>query len=244
MVLLIAAAALSAHIVLPPRNRGDECRYSADRSADISAAGLSALDLSAGAGSLRIVGRSDISTVKVRARACASSRAMLDELQLKSRRTGSTYHVETVAPENNRWEDDGYARLELVIEVPASMTARVSDGSGEAHIEGIAALDIDDGSGELEISNISGDVKVDDGSGEISITDVNGSVRIDDGSGEITIRGVGGDVTISDGSGSIDVSRVGRDFTVSSDGSGDIEQSDVRGRVRIPSDSRSARRHR
>jgi hypothetical protein len=241
--ILVTAVGIAAALT-PRAGHPDDCRYTAERTATIAASGISTLDLEAGAGSLRIVGKAGISQIQVRGHACASSDAMLAELQLRANRSGGTYTVEALGPDNSReWrDDDSYARIDLVIEVPTSIFARVSDGSGEAFVSGVAGLDMDDGSGELEISDIGGDVTIDDGSGELSITDVQGDVSVDDGSGEVTIRDVTGSVTVSDGSGSIRVSRVGGDFTVRSDGSGDVQQSGVTGAVRVPGRDRKHRR--
>lgn len=235
--ILVTAIGLAAAPAFPARtSAADDCRYTAERTATIAASGISTLELEAGAGSLRIIGRSGISQIQVRGRACASSTALLGALQLRANRSGTTYAVEMLAPENTRkWNDDGsYARIDLVIEVPASMVARVSDGSGEAIISGIAGLDMDDGSGELEVTNVGGDVTIEDGSGELEITGVQGDVVVEDGSGEVTIRDVTGSVTVSDGSGSIRVAQVGGNFTVRSDGSGDVQESGVSGTVRVP----------
>jgi hypothetical protein len=235
---------------LPAQSR-DECRYTATRAADMSASGINLLDLEAGAGSLRVEGRAGLTTIRVRGQACASSQSLLDEVTLTARRTGSTYEVLTDGPDQVRNRE--YARMDLVIEVPASMAANITDGSGSVTVAGLRSLTVDDGSGELQISGITNGVRIEDGSGEIEISDVTGNVDIDDGSGEITLREIRGTVTIRDGSGSIDarnvtgsvrvlddgsgsieVDRVGGDLVVDSGSRGDIHHSGVKGEVRIP----------
>jgi hypothetical protein len=230
----------SSHPARMPQHSADDCRYSADRTADVSASGITDFHLDAGAGSLRVVGRRGITTIQVHAHACASSRDILNGLQLGARRSGNTYSVSSL-PRDSHFMDDEYGRMDLVIEVPAAIDAVIEDGSGDASISGLHSLDVSDGSGDLEITDIGGDVTVDDGSGDLTSAGVRGDVDVDDGSGEVHVRDVGGSVTMSDGSGSLFVSQVRGNFTVTEDGSGDIEQSDISGAVRIP---QKYRRHR
>ena len=74
-------------------------------------------------------------------------------------------------------------------------------------------------------------VKIDDGSGSIDVSHVSGDVSIIDGSGSINVRGVQGSVTIDDGSGSIKISDVEEDLIITGDGSGGLTYSDIRGTV-------------
>ena len=148
--------------------------------------------------------------------------------------------------------NNGYARLDLVIEVPARMAADISDGSGSVEIVNLGDVDLTDGSGEINGRDLHGNIRIHDGSGSITLTDVAGEVEIRDGSGSIDLRNVAGmiDVTdgsgeveitgarnsvrISDSSGSIGVRDVAGDFTVERDGSGGIDYANVRGRVDLP----------
>jgi DUF4097 and DUF4098 domain-containing protein YvlB len=60
---------------------------------------------------------------------------------------------------------------------------------------------------------------------------VTGDVEVEDGSGDIKIQAVGGTVTIDDGSGSIDVRDVELDLNIVDDGSGSVRIADVRGAI-------------
>jgi hypothetical protein len=97
------------------------------------------------------------------------------------------------------------------------------------------SLDIEDGSGSIEVRNVRGDIELDDESGSIQMTDVGGMLNINDGSGSISIRGAGGAIAIVDGSGSVTVARAGGSVTIE-DGSGSIDVSDVAGDLIIPDD--------
>ena len=214
----------------------DNCRFEASRSATIQASAGDRLDLIARAGSLTIRGREGMTEVRVRGRACASSEELLEQVQLESRRSGGTIHVEVPEVDMGSWRSGGnrYASLHLEIDVPMGMVADIEDGSGSTDIDGLGDLRIEDGSGEIRMSNMQGDVTIDDGSGDIVIAGARGTVRVEDGSGSIEVRDVRGDVVVEDGSGSIDVRDVAGDFIVDRDGSGGISHSGVRGRVDIP----------
>lgn len=250
MTRLIAIAALAVASGVSAQDR--DCRYEAERAANISASAADQLELIARSGSLRVEGRNDLSTVQVRGRACASSEDLLDQLRLETGRRNDVVRVEVPEIDMGGWGRDRYAYLDLVLEVPAGMAAEIEDGSGESFLSGLGELNIEDGSGELTLENImgdvfiddgsgeitmrgiDGDVTIDDGSGEVAIFDVTGSVSVEDGSGGIDVEGVGGSVRIDDGSGSISVKDVRGDFTVTDDGSGSIRHSGVQGQVKIP----------
>lgn len=215
----------------------EDCPYQAPRQERLDASGVQALRVHAQAGSLRIEGRAGETAIVVRGTACAPREGQLEDVRLRAERSGATAVVRAEVPETFGWlSGAGGARLDLALEVPPGVTVEVEDGSGSIHIENVAAATVRDGSGEIVLRGIAGEVRISDGSGTIEIRDV-GSVIVDeDGSGGITVAGVRGSVTVrEDGSGSILVRDVGGDFTVEDDGSGSITHHAVRGRVRIPS---------
>ena len=229
----------------------DDCRFEAQRSATVSTANARSLLVEVGVGALRVEGRSGLTEVRVRGRACASSQALLERLDVDVDRRGAVVHVVTPETEHD-FRNEEYARLDLVIEVPAGIEAQISDGSGSAEVRGLGAtrvhdgsgallieeigglLEIEDGSGEIIANGIDGDVVVDDGSGDIRMDDIRGSVSIEDGSGTVHLARVGRNVRVDDSSGDIDVDGVGGDFIVGTDGSGSIRHGGVRGRVDVP----------
>jgi hypothetical protein len=229
----------------------DDCRYSAPREATVDAAAATSMYVSAGAGNLRIEGRPGLRQARIRATACASDRDLLDDIQLTATRSGDQVRVHA-NDDDLELRNRQYARLNVIIEVPENLAAEIQDGGGDVEIAGIGQLDLNDGSGEIILQDLRGDVEIEDGSGEITVSGVQGNVRIhdgsgeidlhdvvgsvviSDGSGEITITRVGRDVTVSDSSGSIEVDEVGGSFTVRDDSSGDVDYRRVKGQVRIP----------
>jgi hypothetical protein len=217
---------------------GSAQNYDEPRNATVPASGATLLKVDARAGQLRITGRADLTEVRVRGTARASSRSVLADIKLEAVREGNEVHVRAIVPEHRDccdWNDQ--ALLDLVIEAPATLAVDVDDTSGDMTIEGIAAkVRIDDNSGNIRVRDAGGDVWISDSSGGIDIRGVKGAVDIDeDSSGEIEVYDVTGSVHVGrDSSGSIGVSHVGGDFVVERDGSGSIDYDDVKGKVDIP----------
>ncbi|MQA90483.1 MAG: hypothetical protein GEU90_09635 [Gemmatimonas sp.] len=247
---------LATMIVAAPLAAQSKCENRREISETLDLAPTDRIRVEAGAGSLRITGRPGMSQVLVTGTACASSASRLEEMEIDiGSRAGEAY-VETIIPQSLGWFDwFGYARMDLVVEVPEGATLNVRDGSGSLEIANIGGgLKVDDGSGSLEIANVGGGLEVDDGSGSLTIRDVDGDLRLFDGSGSITVENVRGSVVVEDdgsgsmdvrnvtgsvfvredGSGSISVDLVGGDFIVDRDGSGGIHSADIAGVVQIP----------
>lgn len=222
--------------------------YDEPRNATVSASGATLLKVDARAGQVRITGRADLTEVRVRGTARASSRGLLADINVEAVREGSEIRVRAVLPEHRDccdWNDE--ALLDLVIETPASLALNVGDTSGDMTIESVAAkVRVEDTSGEIRVRDAGGDVWINDTSGGIDVRGVKGSVDIDeDSSGEIEIYDITGSVHVGrDSSGSIDVSRVGGDFVVEHDGSGSIDYDGVKGKVDIPRKDHYHRRDR
>lgn len=123
--------------------------------------------------------------------------------------------------------DDGSGAI-LISKMTADIN--VKDGSGELIINGGNNVSIDDGSGDIEVSKISGNLTIDDGSGAIKVTDVRGNIAIDDGSGNIEVANVQSPVTITDGSGDINVFNT-KGLTILAAGSGDVKFNKIDGPV-------------
>jgi hypothetical protein len=211
---------------------GDRCDFASELSVEVSASDAQRLTISAGSGSLVVEGRSGASAVTATATACASEEWMLDEMEIALDRRGSTVDLETLYPED-AWRRDGYARIDLRVEVPLGMAAEVEDGSGSATLSGLGELRVNDGSGDLYIEDIRGTLDIEDGSGGLEITGVQGDVFVEDGSGSMEIVGVTGSVTVEDGSGSMDIRDVGEHVMAYEIGSGILRVSGVEGDLTV-----------
>lgn len=200
------------------------------RSASLSAAGVSTVRIHAEAGLLEVVGGSDMTEVSVVGTARARNTEDLDDVQIVTLATDSEIIVELKAP--------GDTKLDARIEMPDSCQVIIDDGSGSLVVSGVLEAHVTDGSGDVEIRAVGGDVEVEDGSGDITIANVGLNVDIvADGSGDITVSDVAGSVRVrDDGSGDIVAQDVDGDLVVDDDGSGNIRYSNIRGRLDIPND--------
>ena len=113
-------------------------------------------------------------------------------------------------------------QIHLDIRIPAELDVDIDDGSGAIRVTGLNGfLEIEDGSGDIEVSAVTNNIDIDDGSGAISINRTKGAIEVEDGSGPITITDTTGDIEIDDGSGEISLSQTNGNKIIE-DGSGDI----------------------
>lgn len=228
LVLLLAAT---------PAFAADPCAHAAPRDLALDLAGVRSVVFDIGPHELRLDGRAGTSG-EVGGRACASSAADLDRLKLSQQKDGDTLVVRA-------WREgeslsglfgNRYADLRLSAHVPDNLPVRIKVGSGDAWVTGVARLEAEVGSGDLDIRRIGQAVTAKVGSGDIEIDDA-GSLQIRSiGSGDVTARNVRGDVSVgSVGSGDFRLDRAGGKVTVDSIGSGDVELSGVAGAVEVGS---------
>jgi DUF4097 and DUF4098 domain-containing protein YvlB len=219
---------------------GSLAAFETTKNLSLPAAGLKALEIEAGAGSLTVSGREGLAGIEVKAEIVARGVKDKDmDAYLKDRvelilekRGDSGVLVSRVREKFGLFDFNDNTVINLTVLVPKSLALAIDDGSGSMVVEDLAAaLRIEDGSGSIRIDRIGGSVTVDDGSGGIEISEVKGDVTIDDGSGEIRVRRIGGTVTVDDGSGSIDIEEVEKDVHLISTGSGGVDVSNVKGRV-------------
>jgi hypothetical protein len=242
--------------------RADECDVRDVRTLRASARGVELLAIASGAGDLRVEGRPGLTEVEVEAEFCASDEDLLEELDVELVEGSRGLRLDTFYPDDGdgSWWGDYYARINLVVAVPAGMPLGVDDGSGLIDVSGVGALVIHDGSGAINAHDIGGDVRIDDGSGELVLTNVAGRVEIDDGSGSLRLEDIEGDLEVDDGSGGVRIERVmgaveindgsgelrvldiGQSVTIS-DSSGSIVVRDVRGDFRVRRDSSGSINH-
>jgi hypothetical protein len=233
--------------------RADDCEYSEPRDIDIELDGATRARIEATAGFLHIRGQKGLDRVEVRGTACAERRSDLEIVHLTVDRRGDEIRILAKIDDHGSWHNGPW--LDLTIAVPGDLALEVRDGSGEIEAFDIGSIDLEDGSGEVVLERVHGDVRIEDGSGALDVRDVDGMVLVaNDGSGEITIRGARRDVEIrrdgsggidisdvdgnvwigSDGSGSIRAAHVAGDFLVRNDGSGGISFAAIGGRVEVP----------
>jgi hypothetical protein len=211
----------------------------------LPADGLKELAIDCGAGFLKVEGAENLSEIRVEAEIILEGLSEDEtadfmerhvELSLKERGSKAVLrsHIENPGGFFRSLMSGTRSQLiNLTVQVPMHMTLDIEDGSGFMEIRNIGSgLDVIDGSGEMTIRNISGDVDINDGSGSASVEDVEGDLDFDDGSGELEIKNISGSVEINDGSGSLSVRGVKGDVFID-DGSGELRVENIAGNVRI-----------
>lgn len=212
--------------------------YTTVRELKLDADGIESLQIDAGAGSMEVKGVSGLDKLVVVATVVVpdsdeddATRLIDRKMRLSLDRKGDRARLDAFF-DNGLLGMSSNARIDLEISVPAGTAVEIDDGSGSIDVAGVAAdVSIDDGSGSIEVRGVA-NVSIDDGSGSIDVSSAAGDVSIVDGSGGIEVRSVTGSVTIDDGSGSIKVSDVEQDLTIVDDGSGGFSYTDVRGTVK------------
>jgi Toastrack DUF4097 len=229
--------ALLGLLSLPVTTFADDgnCRYTVRHRATLDAAGATKVEVMARAGSLRV--KPDPGGALVaEGKACASSQALLDEIQLRTRREGDVLRVFVQMPGEMQGMGIFYASLDLVISVPGDLPVDITDTSGEMTVDRVRLERIRDSSGDIVVRNVRGDFEIEDSSGDLRIEDAEGKVQIDDSSGDIVVRGAAGVHIVVDSSGDIDIERVSGDVRVERDSSGDILIAGVGGNVEVLAD--------
>ena len=134
----------------------------------------------------------------------------LERINVEFREKQGGLIIETSAPASLR---NAWVKLEII--TPTSTT-----------------LDMEVGSGSLEVRGLDGPISAHTDSGSIELREVTGSVDASTGSGGITVVGPRGEVKVHTGSGKIDIGEVDGMIDAST-GSGSLSVYDARGQVRL-----------
>lgn len=187
-----------------------------ERTVDLPAAGLNNLIANTGAGNLIIIGEAGRTVIEVQASINYHNE---EDIDLTLGRSGDSAVLE--AGKRFNFYNDRPPVISLTVLVPASFDLNVDDGSGHLEISGVAGnMQIKDGSGHIDIRG-GHNITVDDGSGHMKINRVTGNLDIKDGSGHIEVSDITGSVYIDDGSGDIDVDQAGA-INIHESGSGKV----------------------
>jgi len=201
--------------------------------------GVNSFTIKVGRGDLKIIGDKTISRITVDS-VIGSENG--NDYEFSLNRQGDV--VVLIAKTDDHKFDNSHVYLDLIVRVPSSINLDINDGSGHITISDMMSdVSIDDGSGNMHVTNIAGLVNVHDGSGHIELKNVDGAVSIKDGSGNISATQIGSTLDIIDGSGHVEVFHVNGDTSID-DGSGNIQLGDVIGNVKIDDGSGHIDAHR
>lgn len=228
VILLLAPALLTAQPAV----------YEEPRDLSLNAEGVERLEIDADAGTLRVTGIAESSTIVVQARIRVpdadpdeARRIIESDLVLSFAREGDRAVLEARFRHEEPVAGHGGSVM-LEVTVPEATMLRVEDGSGALEILNVYGnVEVTDGSGAITMQQVGGTVRIDDGSGTMFLQQVGGDLSVVDGSGSLSVENVEGSVRIEDGSGGITVSGVEGDLDIPDAGRGAVEVSDIAGRI-------------
>jgi len=149
---------------------------------------------------------------------------LLDEAEMLFERHGDKLVVKRKKDKSMGVSGVTKGRVSIDIEVglPAALGLEINTGSGDVEVadrEGM--LTINTGSGDVETGAAASGLNVCTGSGDMAIDAARYDVQLSAGSGDISVGGLGGKARIGTGSGDVRVRKVTGDVVLST-GSGDI----------------------
>ena len=180
--------------------------YEETRELTLSAEDIEKLEIDCGSGFLKVTNNEHAQKIEVTAEIViinvndTEAEELLDKgmnlyLKRKGRRALLNSHFKK--PLKYSFRRDPQVSINVTVRTPKNIDLDIDDGSGNIEIRNTSGeLDITDGSGSIVLDHIEGDVDIDDGSGSIEVMEIEGSVVVDDGSGSININGVVNNVTI------------------------------------------------
>lgn len=233
----LTLALCSMLLLLPLAARADEpqCKSSEARSLKLDLAGVKRVLFEVNHHDLHVKGVPG-SAGTASGRACASNPELLKQLTLSQRKSGDQLVV-TLERKSSGWSfGNSYAYLDIRAEVPANLPVQLDVGSGDADIEGVAALTLETGSGDIKGRDIKGAVSAKTGSGDIQLERI-GALKIQSvGSGDLRAQQVNGPAEVGTlGSGDLDLIDVQGNVHVGAVSSGDVEVRGVKGSVTVDS---------
>jgi hypothetical protein len=131
-------------------------------------------------------------------------------------------------------ECGNFCRVDYEIVAPRGVAIRGQIGSGDVSLSGVSIVDLHSGSGNMGITEASGEVKVQTGSGDLVIADVTGNLDARTGSGNIDARGLSGSTnTARTGSGDVNLSLAKSGAVRTHTGSGNVDLAVPAGSYRV-----------
>ncbi|XVV03687.1 DUF4097 family beta strand repeat-containing protein [Actinosynnema sp. CA-248983] len=116
------------------------------------------------------------------------------------------------------------------------------NGSGDVTFEGLASVEIELGSGDVTVRDVTGSVKVENGSGDVNVSNVGGPFKGDVGSGRAKLTDMRGEVSVIDSSGDVEVHMAAVQPVRAESGSGDVTVRLPKGAYRVEAETGSGDR--
>jgi hypothetical protein len=235
----------------------DNCRHEAARNLDIPREGAKIVGFELSSADVEIEGVKGMAGIEIRGRACASDEARLSEMTLEQRREGDRIVVvaQVGRKGNASWFGNYYTGFRLRVKMAPELAVAIQSSSGDAQVDGVAAVQFDGSSGDLQVNDVPGEVSVGLSSGDVraerigplnvrkissgdlTARDIRGDARVASvSSGDVRLSDVRGEVTIGRaGSGDVSLREVGCDVRIGPVGSGDVNIDGVGGNLSLAS---------
>lgn len=129
------------------------------------------------------------------------------------------------------------SKIDLIVKVPKGIELEVYDGSGKVEVRQITNdLYIEDNSGNIVIEQVSGKMKIVDAAGKITLRDLKNDVTVHDQGGKLWMENIQGNVDIKDTSGDLTVQNIQGNLSIK-DTSGKIIVKNVSKALKISDQS-------
>lgn len=129
--------------------------------------------------------------------------------------------------------------VDYTIVVPRGSAVTGETGSGDVVLQGIRSADLETGSGEISVREVTGAVAVRSGSGGVTLSRVTGPVDVESSSGSVLGSGLAGPVLAATSSGDVELELTRAQDVRASTSSGDVHLTVPDGRYRVDSDGGS-----
>lgn len=232
MRLILSLAVLCA---LPSAAAAEEqCKFSEPRSLKLQLTGVKSVLFEVASNDLHLDALAS-SSGKLSGRACAARAELLKSLTVTQKRVGDKLVV-TLHDDRRFSFGKSYSYLYLHGSVPNTILVQFDVGSGDAQINGAAAVSADVGSGDMTIRHTKGRVTAKVGSGDVELEDLHALRVLAVGSGDLKARQVHGAAQVAKvESGEVKLHGVAGNIKLGTIGSGDVDIRDVQGNVNVES---------
>jgi hypothetical protein len=209
-----------------------ECRNETPIPSTLDLQGIESITIDIGSHDLELAGSAD-GKASIDGRACASDIAFLPRIDTQREGTTLVLKATTVSRPFLLFGSDT-EWMQLSVMLPQAMPVVLRVGSGDARVEGMTALDLNIGSGDVRIPLLHGPLALKVGSGDLVAGAVGALDLHSVGSGDVTIEHVRGAATVGNvGSGDLTLRRIDGDASIESVGSGDVALQAVAGSVTV-----------
>jgi hypothetical protein len=140
----------------------------------------------------------------------ASSKALLEGIDIETEHEGSRVALKVTAPDKGGWsfETGGVSRSAKVIAtVPIDSEVRLRSGDGSVRVERVrGVIDARTSDGRIVMRDVSGDIVADSGDGSVQMEDVDGRCTVSTRDGSVLVSGrLRGGLKATTGDGSVTI---------------------------------------